>query len=247
MQMEEFEKDYESIIESCIERDVRVLCNVGYDIESTEKIKNLSVPDEIKHYAMAGIHPHYAEHIDSKMRNEIEALLSDDFYFGIGEIGLDRYWHKDEKDIEKQKEIFRMQLDIAQDAQKPVALHIRDAYEEAFDILKHYRLSNVEFHSFTGNAGQLNHIVSSGYYFGINGVVTFKNSTLKDILKEEHLNSMLLETDAPYLTPVPYRGKRNRPDYVPFIYEFLAGHFNMPINTLKNRVYDNFMRFAGNE
>lgn len=245
MQMDEFADEYDSILESCMKNNVGLLCNVGYDMESSHSIKDLIFPDGMEHYAFAGIHPHYAADITEEMYSEIDLMLRDGFFAGIGEIGLDRYWHKEEEAIDKQKNIFRMQLETAQSLKKPVALHIRDAYEEAFDIIRQYKLGNVEFHSFTGNAEQLERIVNAGHYFGINGVVTFKNSDLKNILRKEYIDRILIETDAPYLAPVPKRGKRNRPDYVVHIYSFLADLFSIDQEELAQKVYDNFKRFIG--
>lgn len=247
MQMDEFTADFEDMKKQCLLNDVRTICNVGYDIESSQAIMNLEYSDEFETYAFAGIHPHYADKVAKDDLKKLKAMLTSGQFTGIGEIGIDRYWHKDEEAIERQKRIFRKQLEIARDLKLPVMLHIRDAYEEAFSIILEYQLKNINFHSFTGNSDELEFIVNNGYFFGINGIITFKNSNLKSIVKKKHFDLMLLETDAPYLAPDPHRGKRNRPYYIKDIYKFISRYYEIDEKELQDKVYSNFKQFTGRQ
>lgn len=246
LQMDEFRPILPDIIEGMVKHNIKTVCNVGYDVTSSEALLSFTL-DGIKTFAFAGIHPHYADRATDNDIKAIRTMLNSGAFNGIGEIGLDRYWHKDEMFIDKQKDLLRQQLKIAQDMQLPVMLHVRNAYDEALDIVTDYNLKTVEFHSFTGTQMQLEKIHSMNYFFGINGVITFKNSTLRHTLKEEYFDRMIIETDAPYLTPVPHRGKRNRSDYVYHIYDFIAQYYNADMDELVRTVYNNFMEFTGNE
>ncbi len=241
--MDEFKLQINDIINEMKEYNVGLICNVGYDLDSSKQADEFNI-EGVEYYKFAGIHPHYSDKITDEDINTLRTMLISGRYNGLGEVGLDRYWHKDEKIIETQKIVFKKQLSIAEELRMPVMLHIRNAYDEAIDIVSEYKLPSVEFHSFTGNKNQLNKIYSLGYYFGINGVITFKNSELKECLKEEFFDSMLIETDSPYLTPVPMRGKRNRSDYVRYIYDFIASQYNIDKEKLRDIVYDNFKRFV---
>lgn len=245
--MDEFTAHFEDMKKQCLLNDVKTICNVGYDIESSKAIMDLEYSDEFETHAFAGIHPHYADKMAKDDLNKLRAMLSSGQFKGIGEIGIDRYWHKDEEAIERQKRIFRKQLEIADELKLPVMLHIRDAYEEAFSIILEYKLENINFHSFTGNSDELEFIVNNRYYFGINGIITFKNSNLKSIVKKEHFGLMLLETDAPYLAPDPHRGKRNRPYYIKDIYKFISRYYDIDEKQLQETVYSNFKKFTGRQ
>ncbi len=243
LQMDEFSENREQMIESLRKEDVRAICNVGYDYDSSKAIMELEFPDDFEIYAFAGIHPHYAGKCKTDELDKITELLKAGNYNGIGEIGIDRYWYKKEENISIQKELFKSQLKIAEKLKIPVMLHIRDAYDEALDILEDYSLVNVEFHSFTGEKKYLEEIYRRVYFFGINGVITFKNSSLKEVLERKYIDKMIIETDAPYLTPVPFRGKRNRSEYVVYVYKFISDYFNIEMDELKEVVYNNFLRF----
>ncbi len=247
LQMDEFSENRKQMIESLRKKNVRIICNVGYDYDSSRAIAELEFPDDFKTYAFCGIHPHYADKHEKNDLDKIIKLLKNGHYNGIGEIGIDKYWHKEEKNIKMQKELFISQLEIAEKLKIPAMLHIRDAYDEAFEILEDYTLVNVEFHSFTGEKRHLEEIYRRGYFFGINGVVTFKNSLLKETLERKYIDKMIIETDAPYLTPVPYRGKRNRSEYVIYVYRFISDYLNIEMEELKEMVYNNFIRFISKD
>ena len=150
----------------------------------------------------------------------------------IGEIGLDYYW--DKSFVELQKEVFAKQIRLANELNLPIAVHDREAHKDTFDIIKsENKGSDVLFHCFSGSVELMKECVKQGWYIALGGVVTFKNAVkMKDVAKEVPLNKLVLETDSPYLTPVPFRGKTNYPAYVKFVAEEIANLRVMPVDEL---------------
>ncbi|MEO0237929.1 MAG: TatD family hydrolase [candidate division WOR-3 bacterium] len=246
LQMEEFEfeKNLNVFTSSLRENNVRILNIVGYDVDSSKKSFSIKFPDDFEVYHFVGIHPHYASNYTDKDIHEIEKLLDEKDCSGIGEIGIDLFWHKKDE-LRQQKELFIKQLNLARKKQKPVMLHVRNGYDEVLKIINDYRDLKFEFHSFSGTKEDLENIVSRGYFFGINGIITFKNNDLKNIIKKDHIERMLIETDSPYLSPVPFRGKRNRPEYVVYIYKKISELSGIDVEELKKIVKKNFYEFIG--
>ncbi len=170
-------------------------------------------------YATIGFHPSNINEVQDESFKILEKQLNNKKVVGIGEIGLDYYWNKNNK--EKQKEILKKQLDLAKKYNKPIIVHSRDAVDDVYNLLKKYNLKGI-LHAFSGSLEQANLFINLGYKLGIGGVVTFKNSKLKEVIKNINLEYIVLETDAPYLTPEPYRGKKNKPIYVRIIAEKIA-------------------------
>lgn len=193
-------------------------------------------------YATIGYHPDQADIITEKDIKKLENLVnSSKKVVGIGEIGLD--YHYDDINKDKQKQIFEMQLKIAEKLSLPVVIHSRDATFDTIEILKKYKVKGI-IHCFSGSLETANIYIGMGYKLGIGGVLTFKNSKLGEVVKEVSLNSIVLETDSPYLTPDPYRGKTNSSKYIPLIAEKLSQIKDVTINevakiTTKN-CYDLF-------
>ena len=204
--------------------------NIDRIIVASDNYKSsLEVLDLVKKYnnvyGCIGLHP---ENVDDDFDYSIFDNLSDKI-IAIGEIGLDYYHTKETKD--KQIEIFRKQLSIAEKLKLPVVIHSREATQDTINILKEYNVKGV-IHSFSGSLETAKIYISMGYKLGINGVITFKNCNLKDIYKELSLNDIVLETDSPYLTPVPYRGQRNEPAHILDIAMFLCSVFNTDLYEL---------------
>lgn len=177
-----------------------------------EKYKNL--------YACCGYHPEFADKIVEKDFEILEELIQNHpKIVAIGEIGLDYYWNKDNK--EKQREVFRRQLEIAERLDVPVVIHSRDSIGETYEILSEYKVRGV-IHCFNGSIEMAKKFINLGFLLGIGGVVTFKNSKLYQVLEEIPLTSIVLETDSPYLSPVPNRGKVNESSNIPFIAEKIS-------------------------
>ena len=158
-------------------------------------------------YATVGYYPRYASKIKEKDILALEELiLSHDRIIGIGEIGLDYYWYKDNK--EAQKELFKMQLALAEKLKVPVVIHCREATADVYEILKAYKVKGV-MHCFSGSLEMAKKYIDLGFLLGISGVLTFSNSKLGEVIKNVPIENIVLETDSPYLTPSPNRGQKN--------------------------------------
>ncbi|MBC7319054.1 TatD family hydrolase [bacterium] len=198
---------------------VRGFVSVGYDIQSSKFSYSVSLKyNDV--YAILGIHPHSAGECTDKFLGWICSVKDSKKVLGIGEIGLDYYRNLSPKDI--QLEAFEKQLSLAQDLELPVSLHIRNGYRDAFDILKRYKVKGV-FHCYSGGLHFLEEALSFGFFIGFDGPVTFHNAReLIEVVERCPLDRILLETDAPYLAPEPYRGRRNEPSYLIYIARRIA-------------------------
>ena len=214
-------KDYpniEEIIRKANNSNVKRLIVSGCDIEGIkESIGLANQYEEI--YLTLGFHPEVANKIEEKDILWLEEQLKHPKVIGLGEIGLDYHWIKDNKD--KQKEIFLRMLEIAKKRKLPVIIHSRDAAEDTLNILKKESIKGI-IHCFSGSLEIAKDYIKLGYYLGIGGVVTFKNAGLQEIVSEIKLEHLLLETDSPYLAPNPHRGKQNSPEFIPIIAEKIA-------------------------
>lgn len=215
-------EDIDKVIKSAKEENVKYLIVSGYDIKNNkEVIEYAKKYDNI--YLTLGFHPSEANIItDNDINNLKEQIKNNNKVIGIGEIGLDYHWEKDNK--EKQKELFKKQIELAKELNLPIVVHSRDAFQDTYDILKEENHRGV-IHCFSGNIENAKMYSSLGYYFGIGGVLTFKNTNLRETVKEIPLSRILLETDSPYLAPTPHRGEQNEPKYIPIIASELANIF----------------------
>lgn len=193
-------------------------------------------------YGMLGIHPSEAKDWDDSIIDKIREYSKNKKIVGIGEIGLDYYWDKSFNEL--QKEIFIKQIKLANSLNLPIDIHDREAHKDTFDIVKKYnKNSTIIMHCFSGSVEFAKECIKEGWYLGIGGVVTFKNAIkMKDVVKNVPIEKIILETDAPYLTPVPYRGKENQPAYVKFVAEEIAKIKNITINDVKNITTQNAER-----
>lgn len=183
-------------------------------------------------YASIGYHPEVSNKIVEKDFEILEELVKNyKKIVAIGEIGLDYYWHKDNK--EKQIDVFRKQLEIAEKFNVPVVIHSRDSIGEVYEILKEYNVRGV-IHCFSGSLEMAKKFIELGFLLGIGGVVTFKNSKLYQVIEKIPLESILLETDSPYLTPEPNRGKINQSSNIPHIAQKIASIKNISIEEVAN-------------
>ena len=176
-------------------------------------------------YGTIGIHP--TEEYSPNSLKFIEENLNNEKIVGIGEIGLDYYWNKDNK--EKQKEIFIKQLDLARKFNKSVVIHNREATNDTYEILKNYPDLKKDIHCYSGSLEMAKNFIKINCRLGIGGVVTFKNSKLKEVIKEIDLKYLMLETDSPFLTPEPYRGKQNEPYNIIFVANKIAEIKEIPL------------------
>lgn len=173
-------------------------------------------------YGMLGIHPSEAKSWNDSLIVKIRECAKNKKIVAVGEIGLDYYWDKSFNDL--QKEVFIKQIKLANELELPIDIHDREAHKDTFDIIQEYNKgSKVIMHCFSGSVEFARECIKAGYYLGIGGVVTFKNAIkMKEVVKTVPLERILLETDAPYLTPVPFRGKENQPAYIKYVAEEIA-------------------------
>lgn len=173
-------------------------------------------------YGLLGVHPSEVKDWDDNLTDKIKKYSENKKIIGIGEIGLDYYWDKNFNDL--QKEVFIKQIKLANELNLPISIHDREAHKDTYDILKEYnKNSQIIMHCFSGSVEFAKECVKEGWYIALGGVVTFKNAIkMKEVAKNIPIENLLLETDAPYLTPVPYRGKTNQPAYVKYVAEEIA-------------------------
>ena len=192
-------------------------------IEVIEKYSNL--------YGMIGIHPNEVDNMSSNALNYIEENLKNNKIVGIGEIGLD--YHYGKENSEKQKDIFIKQLELARKYNVPVTIHSRDAALDTYEIIKNYADLKITYHCYSYSLEMAKELLKLNIKFGIGGVVTFKNSkTIKEVVKFLPLSNILLETDSPYLAPEPFRGTKNIPSNVKFVAQYISELKEIPLNII---------------
>ena len=227
------------IIEEAYNNNVKKLIISGCDkkgiIDAIEIIKeNKNV------YATVGFHPSEVDKINEEDIKWLEQLIVENKkIIGLGEIGLDYYYGKDNKD--KQVELFNMQLRLAEKLKVPVVIHSRDAFQDTYDSLKKYNLKGI-IHCFSGSIETAKMYISLGYVLGIGGVLTFKNSRLYEIIEQVSLKDIVLETDSPYLAPTPHRGEENFPKFIPIIAEKISEIKKISTKEVENITSDNITR-----
>ena len=216
--LEEFDPDRESAIRRSISSGTLKMLLPNIDSSSWDPMQNLCRQFPNNCYPMAGLHPTSvkADTFETELVTVGDKLHMEGFV-AIGEIGIDLYW--DNTYLPEQEEAFRQQLRLAKKYRLPVAIHMRNSFDEIWTILEPETgpgLNGV-FHCFSGNLIQAQKVIEAGFMLGIGGVVTFKNSGLQEVVKTVGLDHLVLETDSPYLAPVPYRGQRNESSYIPLI------------------------------
>lgn len=199
-------------------KKIIVPCAYPKDVDKIFELVNKY--DEL--YGLLGVHPSEVKDWDDSLIDKITAYSKSNKIAGIGEIGLDYYWDKSFNDL--QKEVFIKQIKLANKLGLPISIHDREAHKDTFDILTEYNKgSKIVMHCFSGSVEFARECVKQGWYLALGGVVTFKNAVkMKEVAVDMPLDRLLLETDAPYLAPVPYRGKENQPSYVRLVAEEIA-------------------------
>lgn len=236
-----FKSDYDNIDEvlnNASNNNVKYYINNGSDREYNKEVLEL-VKEYDNMYGALGIHP---ETVDDYSLDDIEFIknnLSNEKIVAIGEIGLDYHYTKENKD--EQIKLLEMQLSLAEEYNLPVIIHSRDATEDTINTLKKFNCRGT-IHSFSGSLETAKIYIKMGYLLGVNGVITFKNCNIKDVIKEVGLNNIVLETDSPYLTPVPYRGMQNNPSHILDIAKFVSELYNVSLEELSYRTNENIKR-----
>lgn len=239
-----FENRKEILLEAKNEFGVNGFLCVGWDIESSKKA--LQIANEFPFvYAAVGIHPENLEGVSLADLDAIEGLAKDPKVKAIGEIGLDYHWEKDPLKRKVQQEFFIRQIELANKLRLPVTIHARDATQDTFDILNEHPInSNFSLHCYSGSLEMMKRFVERfDCFFGFDGPITYKNaSSPKENVAFCPPNRLLLETDSPYLPPVPHRGKMNKPSYLPLIMETASLLRGIPMDELVRQTDENACR-----
>lgn len=243
---EQFNSDRNAMIEAAIAKGVQTFYLPNIDHESIEGMLKLEEQFPGRCLPMMGLHPCSVNATYQQELDLVKEWLDKRRFAAIGEIGIDLYW--DKTFIKEQEIAFRQQIDWALESGYTISIHCRNAFEEIYAILKSYpKLPKSIFHCFSGNTEQANLIIALGNFkLGIGGVVTFKNSGLDKVVEDIDLKHLVLETDAPYLAPVPHRGKRNESAYIPLIAEKIAAIKGISIEDVASVTSQNALDIFGN-
>ncbi len=224
LSVEDYE-DIDVVIKENLEAGVNKIIVSGCEEKTIYEAIELSKKYDCV-FITIGYHPDQVDNVTDEMLDKLKELLKLPKVVGVGEIGLDYYWVKDNKD--KQIELFEKQLKIAEELGKSVVIHSRDATLDTINTLKKYKVVG-DIHCFSGSVETAKIYISMGYKLGIGGVVTFKNSNLYKVVEEIGIDNILLETDSPYLAPVPFRGKTNSSKYIPYIASKIGEILNISV------------------
>lgn len=236
----QFQDDYTDVIREASEKNVKILLVPGIDLKTSEQAVQLAAAyPEV--YAAVGVHPHEVSKSRENYLEEIRVLSAKDKVLAIGEIGLDFYYDFSPRD--NQIEDFKNQIKLALEIDSPMIIHMRESTPETFKAL--HDTGGFEgkgvFHCFPGTVEEAMYVIDHGFYISLPGIVTFKNADkAREIVKTIPLERMLLETDSPYMAPVPYRGKRNTPGYIPLIAEKIAELRGVDIEEIRRVTTQNF-------
>ncbi len=225
---EEFSEDIDEVIRKATQRGVTKLLLPDIDSSSRNSMLALHLRYPETCLPMIGLHPTSVKEDYQAELQEIEKIITAQKFYGIGETGIDLYW--DKTFLREQIEAFTFQAELSLRYNLPLVIHSRKSLHEIIPILKKYCNRGLRgvFHCFPGNISEARQVIDMGFYLGIGGVVTYKNSSMAAVVKHFGLDNLVLETDAPYLPPVPYRGKRNESSYIPEIASFIALLINIP-------------------
>ncbi len=242
---EEFDTDRDLLIREAIHQGVGRFFMPNIESSTIEGMLELENKYPENCFPMMGLHPCSVKaNWESEMR-VVEDWLNRRKFVAVGEMGIDLYW--DKTFVEEQKEVFKRQVDLANQFKIPIVIHSRDSFELIYELLleKKKEAPFGIFHCFTGNEDQANRAIDLGFYLGIGGVLTFKNSGLDKVVEKIDLNHLVLETDAPYLAPVPQRGKRNLPEYLILIAEKMALLQGKTVDEVTKKTTENSIKIFG--
>ncbi len=233
---DDLKNDLDGVLSRANELGVNTFICVGTNMDDSRECLSLSETHE-NIYASAGVHPHDAKDAPEDYVDQIYDLLTFDSMVAVGEMGLDYFRNISEPDL--QQIVFRTQMEIAQDLGKPVIFHNRDADADVIKILKEFSDVRGVAHCFSSDLETATAFIELGYYISFSGNITFKNSHLPEVAKDLPLDRILVETDSPYLSPVPHRGKPNEPGRTRFVAEKLAEIHNIPFEEIAKHTTEN--------
>ena len=238
---EAFLNDEEEVIARAKQAGLKAILILGYDLPSSQKAIEIASRHDIC-YAAVGFHPENLEGARIEDLGEIKRLANHKKVIAIGEVGLDYHWYNDEATKERQRPFFIEQIKLANELGLPLSIHARDASEDTYKILKEYTpTSGAVLHCYSGSVEMMKEFAKLGLYFGFDGPITYKNAkTPKECVAAVPMNRLLSETDSPYLSPVPNRGKRNEPSYIPYIVAEMAAIRGETEERMQQQLLSNF-------
>ncbi len=224
-----FESDIENVVARAREKGVKYMFMPNIDTRSISGMMDLTAKFPGNCFPMMGLHPNSVNKDFDKDLSVVSSWLKKEKFAAIGETGIDLYRSKDS--VHWQSQALSIQLKWAKDLDLPLVLHSRNSFEEVYEIVSKHADKNLRgvFHSFSGNADQAKRAVEAGFMLGVNGVITFKNTKLVKVLENVDLSNIILETDSPFLTPEPYRGRRNESSYIFYIAEKVAEIYSLSV------------------
>ena len=242
---EDFNHDIDEVMQRAYDNDVKKIILPNIDSGSIKRLLDLS--DSYPHlcYPLMGLHPTSVSEDYKEELKAVEYWLEKRKFYGIGEIGIDLYW--EQKYVKEQQEAFRQQIKLARSHNLPIVIHVRNSFDEVHAIVKEEQDGNLKgiFHCFNGTLEEAQKVTDVGFYMGIGGVVTFKNSKLDEVIKLVDIKNLVLETDSPYLAPVPKRGRRNESAYLAFVAQKIAEIYELSVEEVAEITSLNARRLFG--
>ena len=237
----EFDSDRDEVIANAVKSDVTKLLLPNIDLTSSGPMLEAVKRYPGICYPMIGLHPTSVKGDYLSQLEALEKLPDNNLFVAVGETGIDMYW--DKTFIEEQIDSFKRHVELSIKLDLPLIIHSRESFNEIFAVLENFNDKKLKgvFHAFTGNVSLAEKAISMGFKLGIGGIVTFKNSGLDKVVKEIGPEHLVLETDSPYLAPVPHRGKRNESAYICIINRKLSEIFDMPVDEIASITYRNSM------
>jgi TatD DNase family protein len=242
---EAFREDRDIVIQNALNEGVKRFFIPAIDSTYTDAMMQLREDYPEYMFLMMGLHPTHVKENYKEELSHVAEMLAEHKFYGVGEIGIDLYW--DKTLLTEQQHAFQYQIQLAKQYTLPIVIHCRDAFDEVFEVLEKEKGDDLFgiFHCFTGNLDQAHQAISYNMKLGIGGVVTFKNGKIDTFLNQIDLKHIVLETDSPYLAPVPYRGKRNESAYLIKVLEKLADIYKVSKEQIAKITSDNSMEIFG--
>jgi TatD DNase family protein len=241
----EFSNDIDLLMQEAMDKGVQRFFLPNIDSTSVEQMLAIEKKYPLNCFAMMGLHPCSVKKNWKEELAFVERQFSERTFAAVGEIGIDLYW--DKTFVKEQESVFIRQVELSNHYKLPIVIHSRESFEEIYRVLLSSKKEKPFgiFHCFTGNSDQAKRAIDLGFYLGIGGVVTFKNSGLDKVIAETELQHLVLETDAPYLAPVPFRGKRNVPVYILKVAEKVAEIKNLSVEKIAEITTENSKKIFG--
>lgn len=229
---EDFHDDIDEVLQNAYNNDVKKIILPNIDSGSIKRLIDLSNAYPHVCYPLMGLHPTSVSEDYKEELSVVEYWLDKHKFYGIGEIGIDLYW--DRTWFDQQKEAFIYQIKLAKARKLPIVIHVRESFKEVYEIVKAEQDGSLKgiFHCFSGNEAEAQKITDLGFLLGIGGVVTYKNSNLKQVLKKVNINNLVIESDAPYLSPEPKRGRRNESSFLVYTAQKISEIYELPIKEI---------------